>query len=828
MAHSSQQHSLNPGRRPLRSAGLALGGGLSFLTFLALTTPAYVPAKEADFIPLPQDAVPNTSGKAVIDLTSQDSAASGSTLSPSLPDAFVVRNIGGNVDYDNERRIITYSCGQRPIYLRTAEGQEIFAKSISADLEKKEAYLQGPLVIYQGESLAHAASGTYNWETGRAEVTDIRAKAKGMLVRGTKAEYKKDDKERSFVTVYDAYVSTEDVERPGMWVGTGKMVVYPGDYGEISRLSIAGEENDMPVPILGWVPISHSLNPREGYMPGPGAKSIWGAYLLNRYGFLLGNRRVEHGIPVADYVATALLDYRSRRGLAGGMELTDEKMRHAYSDMHGLALYYAADNDPSINPTKAKRTNVNHNRYRFALQALWKLPSPERASTKASWSTVANLNILSDKYMLRDYFEDICKVDDKPDNTVRLERRTPRSQTMLFTRFAPNDFYSTDERSEISYYRVRSTLGDTRIAYETRNSAGIMRQNLPSDQRSLYQYQISKLKDPDLQAYYLRLLNTSEFARVNSTHEISTNFHLFQFLNVTPKAGAGFTGYYGVDNVEADNRLLGYVSCDFDIKFSRHFESVHIPSMGIYGLYHVIHPYATISHGTISSSNKLVPQVDTWSSTLGSSTVNPMPLDLMGFTGIDGWGPWTVWRIGARNTFSTIYDDESRTLLDWNVFIDYNVDNPNTESRFSNLYSLVRFAPCRRISLNLETQTPTIKGGDGFNQYNTSITTMITPWLETRIGHRYINSHPVQGDASQLRADVHMRLNEKYTFASRMYWDVEEKRIPIQQYSLFRKFGPWYVGSTLFLRDNGGKKETGFGISFTLGETGTSLPIDFF
>ena len=824
---SPDQLRLHVGRTPLRNVGSMTGGSLSLLALLALIMPMNGAAKESDFIPLPQDAVPYT-GNPVIDLVNQAAEATDASLSPSLPDAFVVRNIGGKVNYDNERRIITYDAGETPLFLRTAEGQEIYAKGISANLDKKEAYLIGPLVVYQGETLAHAESGSYNWEDGCATMNHVKSKAHGMLVRGSKVEYKKDEKGRNYVTIYDAYVSTEDVERPGMWVGTGKMVVYPGDYGEITRLSVADEENSVPVPILGWLPLSHSLNPREGYMPGPGAKSIWGAYLLNRYGFLLGNRRVEHGMPVADYVATALLDYRSRRGLAGGMELTDEKMLRKYPEMKGLAIYYAADIDPSINPTNAKRTQIDHNRYRIALQAMWELPSPESEASKAQWSAVANLNVLSDKYVLRDFFEDICRVDDKPDNTMRVERRTESDQTMLFARFAPNDFYSTDERAELSYYRTRSTLGNTRITYETRNSAGLMRQNLPSDQRSLYQHNISQIKDADLKAYYMRLLNTSEFVRLNSTHEISTSFKVLQFLNVTPKAGFGFSGYYGVDEVGADTRFLGYLACDFDIKLSRRFDSIFIPSMGINGINHVIHPYATISHGTISSSNKLVPQVDTWSSTLGSSTVNPMPLDLMGFTGFDGWGPWTVWRIGTRNTFSTNYDGETRTLLDWNVFIDYNVDNPNTESAFSNLYSLLRFSPCRRLSLNLETQTPTIRGGDGFSQYNTSITAMLTPWLETRFGHRYISSHPVQGDASQLHIDVHMRLNERYTFATRVYWDVEEKRIPIQQYSIFRKFGPWYIGSTLFLRNNGGKKETGFGLSFTLGETGTSLPVNFF
>ena len=807
-----------PGRVILRG-GILLGALLGSL------------AAAANFIPLPEDALPSAPQPTnpLLALTDQAIAGTGSAaLAGKIPDSFVIRNDNGQVLYDSDKRTISYIGGKTPIFMRTSEGQEIYARSIIAHLEDKEAHLIGPLVIYQGETLTHADGGTYHWGDGKAEVENVRAKVNGTLVRGSRIEYIKDAKGKTCMIIHDAYVSTEDVQTPGMWVGTGKLTVYPGEYGIISRLSIASGTQDVRVPILGWIPLSHSLNPREGYMPIPGVKSIWGAYLQNRYGILLGNRRVEHGMPVADYVATLMADYRTRRGLAGGVEFTDEHMRRTYSDMKGLSLYYAADKDPDINPTDIPRPPTQKDRYRISMQTLWEIPALSTPDKDIKWSTAVNANILSDRYMLRDFFEEVARVDDKPDNTVRLERRTPRSQTMFFTRFAPNNFYSTDERAELSYYRVRSTLGNTRIAYETNNSFGLMRQNIPVEQRELFRYEISRVQDAEVRRYYTRLLNTNNYFRLNTTHEVSTSFNILRFLNVTPKAGGGYTGYYDVEYEGADNRFLGYLSCDFDIKFSRHFEGVNLPSLGIHGLYHVIHPYATVSHGTISASNTRVPQIDTWSSTVGSSTINPMPLDLMGFTGIDGWGKWTVWRLGTRNTISTIYDGESRTLLNWNLFIDYNADNPNTESRFSNLYSIITLSPSKQFSIELETQTPTIAGGDDFNQYNTSITLIPAPWLETRLGHRYINNHPVQDDASQVYAQANLRLNEKYTAAARLYWDVEEKRIPIQQYSLFRKFGAWYVGSTIFLRDNGGRKETGFGLSFTLGETGTSLPVNFF
>lgn len=811
-------------RSAMRRMGLTAIGAATFAASLGLAAQDH-----PNFLPLPEDALPAPASATnpLLDLADRAIADTGASISAGLPDSLVIRNLGGQVDFDSPQRVISYHGGTQPIFLRTNEGQEIYAQSLEADLEKKEARLTGPLRIYQGETLTYAEGGTYNWAEGSADVHSIRAKVNGMLVRGSRVEYKKDDKGRSYLVIHDAYVSTEDVEKPGMWVGTGKLTVYPGDYGVISRLSIATSEHDVRVPVLGWLPLSHSLNPKEGYMPIPGVKSIWGAFLRNRYGFLLGNRRVEHGKPVADYVATTLLDYRTRRGLAGGLEVTDEAMSRKYPDMEGLSFYYAADADPEINPTPQPRTGVSPNRYRAALQARWDLTRQESTATPR-WNTVVNTNLVSDRYMLRDFFEVESRINDKPDNTVRLERLTPRSQSMLNLRFAPNDYYSTDERVELSYYRVRTTLGNSRLTYETRNTAGLMRQSIPTEERIAYQDEIRRYSDRDLVNYYTRLLNTHTYARINSTHELATSFNILRFLNVTPKAGTGFSGYYGVDEVGADNRILGYLSCDFDIKFSRHFQNIFIPSMGIDGVYHVFHPYATISHGTISSSNNLVPQIDTWSTTLGSSTINPMPLDLMGFTGIDGWSKWTVWRLGTSNTLSTIYDGEQRTLLNWNLFIDYNISNPSTESSFSNLYSILTLQPSRRLYISLETQTPTICGGDGFSQYNTSVTMQPARWLETRLGHRYINSHPVQNDASQLYAQMNVRLNEHYTVATRVYWDVEEKRIPIQQYSLFRKFGAWYVGSTVYLRDNGGRKETGFGLSFTLGETGTSLPVNFF
>ena len=127
---------------------------------------------------------------------------------------------------------------------------------------------------------------------------------------------------------------------------------------------------------------------------------------------------------------------------------------------------------------------IDNERYRIAYKGTWHIPV-EETTPGVTWSTMVNLNILSDRYVLRDYFEEISQINDKPDNSARITRRAKLSETMLMTRFAPNDYYMTDERAELSYYKVRSSIGQSGITYESWNRAGIMRQYIPAEERTL-------------------------------------------------------------------------------------------------------------------------------------------------------------------------------------------------------------------------------------------------------------------------------------------------------------------------------------------------------
>lgn len=805
-------------KRSKRHAKLTLALVLGGLT--------QVSAHGADLVPLPEDLF---NGKddvnPIIDITNRTVSGLGKQA-PEIPDTLQVTNEGGTISYDQDKNIFRYEAGEgTALRLRTDEGSDIHTPALEARLDSGDAILSGPVTLYQDDVLVRGEDGGfYNWKEKKTAVNKVRIKVNGLMVRGSRIEYATDSEGKEYIKVSDAYVTTEDVQKPTTWIGTGNLTIYPGDYGEVSRLSIATGDHEMTIPILGWFTFSHSLNPREGYLPGAGTRSHWGAYLENSYGILFGNRRVDGIMPTADYLATLHLDVRTRRGVATGLDLEDIGMTKKHKDMTGFASYFAKDRNSTINPVEKERLPVNDNRYYYSLKALWDItPS---ADVHADWQLSTNINVASDRYMLRDFLPDISRTNDKPDNTVRIVRRTDSTQSMVYTRFAPNDYYMTDERIEASFYRVRTAIGNTGINYETNNNACIMQQYLPHDVKVQYKARLDRLKDGDMKEYYTRLLNTDSFFRVNSTHEFTTNLTACKFLNIAPKAGGAYTGYYDVGGVGSDNRFLGYFGCDFNMKFHSTYPNFKYKNFGLQGLTHIIQPYASFSRGSISSSNDLVPQIDVWSSTKSGSTTSPIPLDLCGFAGLDGWGNWNIWRLGMKNTLISHVDGETIKLLTWDTFCDYNADNPNSEYDFSSLYNIVRFQPSKRFEFNVTTQTPTVNNGEGFWQYSIGARVIPADWLETYISYRAISDHPIQEDSGQFHLRTNVRLNEKYTFSVQLYYEEDEGRFPIQQYSIFRHAGAWYIGATVFLRDNGGKKEQGFGISFTLGETGTALPIN--
>lgn len=740
-------------------------------------------------------------------------------LMPTAPEAFDVEYENGSMRYDHEANAVIYEGCGNPIHVITDKGSEMFADQVTAHLERKTLELSGNVTAFQGESVTRAPYIEYHWETRELAVGKIRTKVSGMILEADSFEYGTDARGNRYVKTRRASLTTEDKKKPSSWLVADTLNIYPEDRLEFSHMWV--QVGNVPVFYFPW--FVHSLNPREGYMLRPGTQSTWGAYLLNEYGILLGNRRIEHGVPTSDYLATLRLDYRTRRGMAYGIDAEETALAKKYRNLDGLSVYYADDTGPDINPTETLRVPVGKNRSRIALHQMWDLPIDD--PVHAVYALKTNINYLSDRYVLRDFFHELCQTNDKPDNAVTLDRRTKESQTTLLVRHDLNDFYLTEDRTELSYDRVRSALFDTRLTYETHNSFGVLKQNLSPSERVSIQNTIDSLRGDEVETreYWQRMLNTGAYMRFYSLHELTTSYKVAGFLNITPKAGGGYMGYYDVDNVGNDNRFLAYAACDVDMKFSRSYSSARNYTFGVNGLNHVIQPYSTFSVGEATDAKPLVPRIDAW-----TSTTNPMPLDISSLACVDTFSEWAVWRYGVRNILSTDRNGGRIEWMSWNVFMDANIKAADTDREFSNLYSRWRWNPVQWYSLNSEMQFPVIHESQAYKEYNNYIQFQPIRSCEFSVGHRYLSGHSIFEDSNQLNLRCLFRITENVAMSGEWQWDLVEKRTQIQQYSLYRNVGALFVGSSVFVRNNGGKQELGVGFSITLGETRDSFPINFF
>lgn len=91
--------------------------------------------------------------------------------------------------------------------------------------------------------------------------------------------------------------------------------------------------------------------------------------------------------------------------------------------MTGLSFYKTHDKGVKINAGDDEyREHLDPDRWRFALQQMWS----HRVNLRTDWRLKANINMLSDEYMLRDFYPEIYQRNSSPDNTVLLSRTTIR------------------------------------------------------------------------------------------------------------------------------------------------------------------------------------------------------------------------------------------------------------------------------------------------------------------------------------------------------------------------------------------------------------------
>lgn len=731
---------------------------------------------------------------------------------PVAPKSLKIDN-NGPITVDMSAGTLTYLGS---VEVRADTGLQMFADRMVLDTRNETLTLDGNVSIYQGPLLKRGDHAVYNYGKKQLVTTGMRVSIDPILLEA--GRFRAEDRDGKTVYVGEnAGITTHDYQDPNYWIRAKKTTVYPGDKVVFENLkAYAGE-----VPVFWFPYLAQPLNAELGYHFIPGARSSWGAYLLNTYGIMLGEGggdffKDDQGDPWL--LSRWHADLRTRRGAAIGLDLLDTRLDDNPA-MTGLEFYYAYDFEPDISRSGIPRGIVNEDRWRLNFRHRFDFDWEQ----DADWSARFNISKLSDRYFLEDYDPETYRIDPEPDNTIGLFRQDDSSLLGFYTRLPLNSFNQTASRlPEIFFDQAKRPIFGSPILHEGHTSVGIYREELSNPAKGAILNTLRTLPPGDPRIPTLTaMLQPDGFNRFHTYHEFSWPTNLGGWLTLVPRAGIGYTNYWAVDNPGySTDRTHLHAGIEASMKFSKTYPDVHNDKLGLDGLLHVFQPYANYSYLATDDLSPGFPKVDR----LTFST-RPRTLSAGSFTALDSLRDWNIVRMGFRNRLVTKRNDRNHEWLTMDTYMDAFIQDPEFDRNYSNLYNDLYWYPLPWFRLGLETQFPLIDGGSGFHEFNTVFSFMPNENIEFTLRHRLLENHPVLLDTNHLDLRGYARLNENWGVGMLHMWELDDGTLEVQQYTLHRDFDNWVMGLGFTKRDNRIENEYGVVLSLTLKDfPSVSLP----
>ncbi|MEO1857629.1 MAG: hypothetical protein ABGY95_09755, partial [Rubritalea sp.] len=600
-------------------------------------------------------------------------------LTPTMPDNVRITSNNG-AEYNGETGLIRYLGG---VQVYTDNGIQIFAKQAFIDTTKQVIHLNGDVSIYQNAVLHRGARASYNYGTEQLDTKGLKTSMDPILLDSDTFTSKTIDGKRVFIGK-NAGLTTHDRQNPNFWIRAKKIEVYPEE--EIIFRNLKLYAGDTPI---FWLPyLSQSMGSELGYQFTPGSRSNWGAFLLNKYGIMLGGKENPISGRKEDQwlLSEWLFDIRSKRGIGVGVDFTDQRL-DSNRNLGWLKTYYATDIDPTISRTSLPREQIDSNRYKLELKYRFDWHNSPSTTTIAD----ANLTYLSDRHYLEDFEPRNYTLNPQPDNIIGIQQRSDRYQLGAFTRLQLNDFYEADTRlPEIYLDHAKRPIFNSSILHEGSSSIGYYKEELgSSDPVRLRSEAENAATTTERNSEIQRLLGDNSFGRLHTYQELSRPFEVANGITVTPRAGAGYSYYWdeGADG-NSHSSPHGYLGLDAAMKFTRTYSSVQSKQWGLNELMHVIQPYTNVS---VLATNEL-DEDDSKIDRL-TPTERPRTSDVARFSAIDDYRNWSIARIGARNNLITKRNNRSHSWLTLDTYIDAFLNDPEYDRDFSNLYNDLSWNP---------------------------------------------------------------------------------------------------------------------------------------
>ncbi len=690
----------------------------------------------------------------------------------------------GNTSYQDGLAI-----ARENVAIRTGDC-DIYADSAQYNPTTREVIVEGHVRIYREKTLFVGDRAIYNIDTKKIQAVGTRTDKPPYLIGG---ENVTSISEGAFLVSKGTF-TTHDSSNPDFRLQARTLRVYERDRVIFQNVTLYVKT----VPVFWWPYLYQSLEDSFSYMVSPAYLSSWGPSLLTRV-----------SMPITDDIKTLIrLDYRSRRGIALGLE-PDIRYGKDKKSWARLRTYFLRDANPDINRTSEIRTGVPENRYRVSLQ--------DRTDFTHDIRGIVDITKLSDEFLLQDFYPGEFQINPQPDNVVALTKSNPIYTLTAIGRFQLNNFFETTERlPEVVLDVTRTPLFGGPIFYEGETGIANLHRSFAKD---------SGFED------YGTL-------RLDSFHQFLYPNTYFGWLSVVPRVGFRGTYYDETRDLgktifapnpnpfipdfllpdptlkmplqEGGSIVRGVMNAGVEASFklSRSWEGAQSTALGLDGLRHIIQPFTNFSWVSSSNSNPAtILQFDRF-----EPSTQLRPIDFPQFTPIDSLDSWTIWRLGVRNRIQTRRDDSTVSWADLETYIDVNFDNPFDKTQYSNLFNNITFTPVPWASFAISSQVPVFE--KGFTEVNTAVSFQPIANLQINFEHRYLNQNPFFDNSSLYVLRGYYRINDNWGIGIQEQYEGTTGVLEQQRYSIYRDLTSWVASFGAIIRDNGGVKE--YGVLFTL------------
>ena len=314
----------------------------------------------------------------------------------------------------------------------TCDRAEVFSES-------KKAYAEGHVYIYQesGE-VVRGEKVYYDFKNSQGSFPNGEVISEPWHGSGEQIEQISKDE----IRIYNAKITTCAYDRPHYDVKAKRVNVYPGNkiVARDVTFRVLGKT------VLWWPYLVLPLNTNEPpFEIAPGYSSDDGFYVLtSKTTSISKNLKVK-----------AHLDYRSKRGIAGGLDAfyRFEKLGE------GEIKTYIADDDRTPDGAGEIGNRDNDTRGRFTFRH--RLDIDETSNVIAEW------NYFSDEFFLQDYFEREFQREVEPESFVTYTKTTPNYTFLVDVQKRTNRFFSVIERlPEVKFTWNRREIMNTNVFYE--------------------------------------------------------------------------------------------------------------------------------------------------------------------------------------------------------------------------------------------------------------------------------------------------------------------------------------------------------------------------